>query len=1124
MKHKLFLALTLCLALLLGFRSTSAQNPTVQDTKDYATHAYWREMMLEPNANFFEVQKAFYTYWEGRTPTRGTGYKPFKRWEYYWQSRLDADGTLRAPDQVYKEYTRYAAVHPVGDLKSGGPQWIELGPKTRVDIGGYTGVGRISAIAFHPTDTATIYVGAPSGGFWITHNSGLTWSSATDNMPTLGVSAILVDQSQPNNILIGTGDRDGGNAPGLGVFRSIDGGLSFSEYNNGMGNTTIGMFAQDPNNPAHILAAGDGGMFVTTNGGQTWAKTSTVNANYRDVKFRPLNSTVAYATADGYFYRTTDGGQTWNQMPPSVGYVTGGRLVIGTTPANDSLVYLLAGADEYQGTFLSRDFGQTFATQSTSPNILGWSYDADDEGSQAWYDLIIHVDPQIPSLVHIGGVNLWKSSDSGKTWACEGHWWGDRTNEVHADHHVFALNPRNNRIYNGNDGGVYWSQNQGGTWTEISEGLGIGQMYKLGVSPNYKDKVSCGFQDNGCATYLGTHWISSGGGDGMECVIDPFDSKWNYTACYYGGITRFTNDASSRQVAGENVNGITEKGAWVTPYLISEWDGNVMVAGYKNIWISRNIRNLGTITFTKISNNLAGSNSNDMSVLEHSPANRNLLFAVRSDSKMFRTDNLMDSTVAWINLTASLPVSGTPSDVECYPYDENIVYLALNNRIYKSLNKGGAWENISGTLPDININSIFCDKTSDDGVYISTDAGVYYRDASMEDWVLHGTGLPVNVEVSEVEIYYDRSLRTNSRLRASTYGRGMWEVALAPSNAALPPTLLTATDVDGAIELNWQNPFYQQTITGYKIYRNNELLNTINGSSYTDINIVPDVTYTYTITAIYTGNTESRRSNEATATIVSPIVLPYSQSFDNSTGGYLAKYTLEGWKYGTSDQLLVPGREGKFFAASSYAAGEGVSVKDYLTTPSIDLSSYTGKTVTLKFAYTMRKWINYDKFSIHYRTDPGSDWAKLADMRPPGAQTWVWDTTEINLPERALTSTMQIGFYYTNSNTYAYGAAIDDVQLFVNSTSAKPVDYLSKITVYPNPGNGLFHLNMALAKPGNVTIRVVNITGQVILEKNLDNASGTVSESIDLTSQPKGLYQLIVQSAAGEWIEKITLQ
>jgi hypothetical protein len=395
----------------------------------------------------------------------------------------------------------------------------------------------------------------------------------------------------------------------------------------------------------------------------------------------------------------------------------------------------------------------------------------------------------------------------------------------------------------------------------------------------------------------------------------------------------------------------------------------------------------------------------------------------------------------------------------------------------------------------------------------------------MADWVLHGAGLPVNVTVTEVEIYYDRSLRTNSRLRASTYGRGMWEISLAPSDAILPPTLLTATNVDDAIELTWQNPFYQQTITGYRVYRNNELLASVYGSSYTDLAIVPDVTYTYTITAIYGGDAESRHSNEASATIISPIVLPYSQSFDFSTGGYQAKYTLEGWKYGTADQLLIPGREGKFFAASSYAAGEGVSVKDYLTTPSIDLSSYTGKTVTLKFAYTMRKWINYDKFSIHYRTDPNSDWAKLADMRPPGTlPMWVWDTTEINLPERALTSTMQIGFYYTNSGTYAYGAAVDDVQLFVNTTSAKPIDYLSKITVFPNPGNGLFNLNMALAKPGTVTIRVLNITGQAILEKRIEDASGTVSESIDLTNQPTGVYQLIIRSAAGEWIEKITIQ
>jgi len=629
MNYKRLALLLLSGLLLIGGLSVQAQNQAVNATKDYASYPYWINMMQDPHGNFYETQKAFYAYWEGRDPKRGTGYKPFKRWEYHWQSRVNPDGSFPEPDQVYREYNNYVQSHPVGGrLKTGQAVWKELGPKTRVDYGGYVGVGRINAIAFHPTDTSTVYIGAPSGGFWITHDGGKNWSSPTDNMPTMGVSAILVNPTTPDLILIGTGDRDGGDAPGMGVFRSDDGGLSWRQFNTGMGNVTVGMFARTQSNLRLILAAANGGIFKTTDGGENWVKTSPDNSNYRDIKFKPGSVTVAYATSDNRFYRTINGGDTWTLVPTSSGYPNGGRLVIGVTAANDSLVYMAGGASQFQGCFVSRDFGQTFTTQSTTPNILGYDYNGLDTGSQAWYDLWMYADPTNQLTVFVGGVNIWKSVDGGKNWQITTHWWGDRANAVHADQHTAAFNPVNNRLYVGNDGGIYYTGNQGTTYKEISEGLGIGQLYKIGVSLTDRNKMTGGFQDNGSATWTGTTWLNSGGGDGMECAVDQYDARYSYTSLYYGSLTRYFNNGSGRNVAAKGNNGITEDGAWVTPFLISEGDGNTMVIGYKNIWISRNVKSSGTITWTKISNSLAGRNDVNMSVLEQSPADFNLLLAV----------------------------------------------------------------------------------------------------------------------------------------------------------------------------------------------------------------------------------------------------------------------------------------------------------------------------------------------------------------------------------------------------------------------------------------------------------------------------------------------------------------
>ncbi|MFA6126477.1 MAG: T9SS type A sorting domain-containing protein [Bacteroidales bacterium] len=1124
MKNKSLAVLLLSFLLVAGGSTLYAQNKTEHAAKDYASHPYWIDMMQDPHANFFEIQKAFYTYWEGREAGRGDGYKPFKRWEYYWQNRVNPDGSFPEPGKVYREYNTYVQSHPASLLKSGQAIWQELGPKSRTDFGGYNGVGRVNAIGFHPTDTATVYVGAPAGGFWITNDGGRNWVSHTDKLPTLGVSAILTNPTNPSLILIGTGDRDGGDADGMGVFRSDDGGITWQPFNTGMGNVTVGMFARPESNLRFILAAANGGIFKTIDGGENWLKTSPDNSNFRDIKFRPGSTTIAYATSNNGFYRTENGGDTWTLVPNSSGYPGGGRLVIGVTPANDSLVYMVGGAAQFQGCFLSRDFGKTFVTQSTTPNILGYEYDGSDAKSQAWYDLYILADPLNANTIIVGGVNIWKSVNGGVSWQITSHWWGDRTNEVHADQHAISYNTLNNRVYIGCDGGIYFTTNLGTSWKEISEGLGIGELYRLGVSNLDAKKITGGFQDNGSATWNGTNWVNSGGGDGMECAIDPTDSRYSYTSLYYGSLTRYYNYGSGRRIAAKGDFGITEDGAWVTPFLLSETNGNIMVIGYKNIWISRNVKAAGPIVWTKISNNLANSNTQNMAVLEQSPADVNILYAVRSDSKIFRTDNLLEGSDQWTDITSKLPVNGTPSDLECHPYDATVVYMTLNRKVYKSVNKGAAWENISGNLPDINITTITYDKSSNEGLYVGTDAGIYYKDAGMTDWVLHGTGFPVSVGASELEIYQDLRNRADSRLRASTFGRGVWETPLAETNPVIPPSMLTATLAGTDIDLAWAPPFYDAAIIGYKIYRNGTFLLQVLGSPYTDSHLEADVTYTYQVSAIYPGNFESTLTNEAFATIVSPIELPYSQSFEKGTAGWSAKFTLEGWKYGTAESLVVPGREGHFFAANSSVAGDGVIVKDYLVTPQIDMSSYTGKTITLRFAYTMRKYRTYDKLSAVYRSSPDSAWVKLMDLKPPSTTAWVWDTTEVNLPEKALAAKAQIGFFYDNSNQFAWGAAIDDVELFVNTTSAPTISNPIGLSVYPNPNQGRFTIEVAAGAPEDYTLKIINITGQVILEKNVANNTGTWTETIDLSAQPKGIYQLAIRSKSGEWKQKITIQ
>jgi hypothetical protein len=549
-----------------------------------------------------------------------------------------------------------------------------------------------------------------------------------------------------------------------------------------------------------------------------------------------------------------------------------------------------------------------------------------------------------------------------------------------------------------------------------------------------------------------------------------------------------------------------------------------MVIGYKNIWMSRNVKASGTITWTKISASLAGSNTSNMAVLEQSPADVNVVLAARSDNKLFRTDNLFSTPVVWTDLTSKLPANGTPSDLEFHPYDVNIVFMTLGQKVYKSINKGATWVSITGSLPAVNVSSIVFDKTSNEGLYIGTDAGTFYKDADMDDWAMYGQGYPVSVGVSELEIYHDLRDRSLSMIRASTYGRGVWETKLAAANPVLAPALLTATVNGTDIELAWVPPFYEANIQAYRLYRDGVFVTLVNGFSYTDSQLESDVTFTYKVSALYVGGAESGFTNEAFATIVTPIELPYSQQFENGTAGWMAKFTLEGWKYGTAETLAVTNRSGHFFAANSSAAGDGVTVKDYLVTPEINLTSYTGKTITLRFAYTMRKYRTYDKYNVNYRVTPDSAWVKLVDLKPPGTANWVWDTTEINLPEKALKANTQIGFFYDNSSQFAWGAAVDDVELFLNTTSVQTISNPSAMRVFPNPNPGRFTIELDSGISGEFKLQIVNLAGQTVLEKTIKSNSGTLSETIDLSAQPKGIYQLSVQSKSAGWKQKITIQ
>ena len=763
------------LTLLLSVQGNIAlsQTASLPQTGDTSTTPYWISMMQDASVPVPDVQRAFEIYWKDRPITRGCGWKPFKRWEYNATRRMKPNGERQPADRNFKAYKEYFSG---SQHKENFGNWTEMGPQTTPT--GSNGLGRLNAIGFHPTDPLVIYVGAPAGGLWKTTDGGITWSSNTDNLPTLGVSSIVVNHSNPEIIFIGTGDRDAGDAPGLGVMKTTDGGLTWNLSNTGMGNVTVGKMLMHPTNEHILLAATSGGIFKTVDAGQTWQLVSPNSGNYKDLVFKPGNPSVVYAASGGTFYKSVNGGNSWSVA--GTGLQGGSRGVIGVSPAVPDLVYFLLGnSDSYKATYKSTDGGTTFTLQSDSPNILSWGCTG-GSGGQAWYDLAIAVDPIDPNVILAGGVNIFRSLNGGVDWDIVAHWWGDcQVDNVHADLHVLEYCPLNNRLYAGNDGGIYFTDSQGDDWTMISQGLTIGQVYKIGQSATDRELVMNGYQDNGTSCHRPTGWTNVMGGDGMECAIDPTNSLYKYGTVYYGSIDRIYNFNNQGNIASNGSHGITEEGAWITPFIIDEADPNTMFIGYKNVWRSNNIRALSTnaVTWTKIS----GFNGSNCSVLEQSPVNPNILYVVKENHRMYRTDNANAAAPTWTELTTHLPSASTPSDLECHPKLQNVVYMTSDNQVFKSTDKGVTWTNITMGLPDVLYTTIVYCKGSQEGLYVGSDLGVFYKDASMSSWINFSNGLPLTGNINELEIYYDAANPENNTIRAATYGRGLWESSLHQS-------------------------------------------------------------------------------------------------------------------------------------------------------------------------------------------------------------------------------------------------------------------------------------------------------------------------------------------------------
>ncbi|MBK7083269.1 MAG: PKD domain-containing protein [Flavobacteriales bacterium] len=737
----------------------------------------WVAKYRDPAVPLGEAVQAHDAFLGTKAYERGKGHKVFERERWFWEQRTYPSGLRPMPGHYQREWRQLKARAPLAAPKSAA--WQQLGPVSWGTTSYNPGNGRVNCIAIAPQDHDVIYVGTPAGGLWRSLDAGVTWSSFGQDLPSIGVSGIALHPTDPQVIYIATGDGDSRDTYSIGVMKSTDGGNSWAStgllWDTHQVRTTRKLIMH-PTDPQVLFCAANNGLWRTVDEAATWQRVAT--GSFYDVEFKPGDPTVVYASTD-QFWRSMDGGASFTQITsgvPAENLLV--RIAIAVTPADPQMVYLLAGREDdggFRGLFRSTKSGASFVQRSATPNILGYSDSGSDSGGQAWYDLALAADPTDANTIYAAGINVWKSTDGGTGWDISSMWtWDSGLGYTHAD--VHALEIVDGEVYCGSDGGLFRTSDGGLWWDDLSAGLNITQFYRLGVSTHAVDQVVAGAQDNGCIHLEGGGWTHVQGGDGMECISDPVDDQIFYCASQYGTIYR--SDDGGYSFWGTS-GGITEEGAWVTPYVMDPSDHNTLYAGYVNLWRTDD----GGANWMMLTN-LGGQRK--VSAIAVAPSDPQVILFCNNQALRRSTDGGNSFQVIGTGLP-TLAITYIAID----PLDPDLMCVTLSGflegeKVYHTTDGGNTWNNISGNLPNVPANTIVL-SGSNGGMYIGTDLGVFYRDDDLGNWQPYWQNMP-NTIVMELEID-----PTEQQLYAATYGRGIWRTPLfTPSNQA-PVADFTAT-------------------------------------------------------------------------------------------------------------------------------------------------------------------------------------------------------------------------------------------------------------------------------------------------------------------------------------------
>ncbi|GJM43793.1 MAG: hypothetical protein DHS20C21_06350 [Gemmatimonadota bacterium] len=771
-------------------------------------------------------------------------------WEMFdWWYGPRAFPNERIPESAFFDAWQYARTEiPLDESQFGhrAASWTSIGPD---NVG-----GRMLSVAIDPANTSRIWGGSASGGLWFSDTAAegaAAWTRIETGYPTLSVSAIVIDATNSDNMVIGTGEISRYERPligtpgarsayGMGILRSTDQGVTWNTtsltWTFDQSRAVLAIRA-NPSDATELWAATSEGVYRSTDSGANWTLSLDLLMTM-DVVVDPTNGAVVYASCgqlgvpddtEAGIWKTTNSGSSWTRLGGGLPTTDFGRTPLAIS-ADGTRIYAGvsdAASRQIVGLFRSTNAGATWSNMNSS----NWA------SSQAWYNNAVAVSPANRDLVLAGGLDLYRTTNGGGNLNDVTAWYlgydgvvpaggpEGPDDYVHADQHGIAFDPSNSSlVYVACDGGIFKSTDAGATWGGRNGNLRTSQIYN-GFANGYStdDLALGGLQDNGTIKYVGTDsWSKVFGGDGGWCAIDPSDEDTLYEEYVYLNMHKSTDGGANWFEVHSYSSGSAN---FIAPFVIAESSPNTLYGGMLSVHKSTNGGSswsypdgdsnwngtaVATIGVSRLSANhvIAGTgNSSSTSVVE-----------------IRRTTNGGSS---WTDVTAQLP-NRYPTDFSYNPNSNTDVWAAFSGygtgHVYRSTDAGLTWTDVSGNLPDVPAQTVVVDPVDADWAYLGTDLGVYRTTDGGATWTDFNAGIPTAMVLDLV------IRQTNRRMRAATFGNGVWEIDLPEPAVAVVEGPAVATSLL-QLEAAQPNPFRAATTVRFSLRREAPVSLTVHDAS-----------------------------------------------------------------------------------------------------------------------------------------------------------------------------------------------------------------------------------------------------------------------------------------------------